>query len=84
MRCLFLLFALASTSALDWQSTHPLIRLVDPARARLLQSAQHGRCGWLWCFRSSSLLLTKHGFPPQVAAEVQAAAEVRRRSFPPL
>ena len=50
MRCLFLLFALASTSALDWQSTHPLarqaIRLVDP-RARLRQSAPE-RCGRLW------------------------------------
>ncbi|EOD24307.1 hypothetical protein EMIHUDRAFT_115968 [Emiliania huxleyi CCMP1516] len=65
MRCLFLLFALASTSALDWQSTHPLrqaIRLVDPARARLLQSAQHGR----WPRRSK---------PPRRSAD-----EVSRRS----
>mmetsp|Transcript_47023 Transcript_47023/g.147021 ORF Transcript_47023/g.147021 Transcript_47023/m.147021 type:complete len:151 (+) Transcript_47023:31-483(+) len=64
MRCLFLLFALASTSALDWQSTHPLarqaIRLVDP-RARLRQSAPER-----WPRRSK---------PPRRSAD-----EVHRRS----
>ena len=84
MRCLFLLFALASTSALDWQSTHPLIRLVDPARARLLQSAQHGRCGWLWCFRSSSLrspsMHSPLRWPRRSKPPRRSADEVSRRS----